>query len=1535
MPSLAAYVPMDRRLALARGETLPDRTTGAVLFADISGFTRLTEALAAELGRKRGAEEVLRHLNPVYEALIATLYRYGGSVIGFPGDAITCWLDDGQMSAASLQASGMKKANGSKASLGFLPIGNANARATACALAMQERMRPFAVAQTPTGTAVRLGLKVAVAAGPARRFLVGDPDIQVLEVLAGDTLARMASAEGQATTGEVLVSEEVATALADSLQIAEWRQDSATGNRSAVVTRLSKPVTETSWPLLDPSRLTEEQLRPWLLPAVYHRLQAGQQFLGDLRPVTPLFLKFGGIDYDQDEAAGEKLDAYVRWVQSVLERYEGSLIQLTVGDKGSFWYAAFGALLAHEDDPTRALMAALALQEPPPALSYIGPVQIGITQGQVWTGACGGSTRHDYSVMGNPVNMAARLMVEAKPGQVLVSRSAADLAQGRIRFHDLGAIPVKGRATPLPVAEAVLVEAAGRHVSDQFEQPMVGRDEELTQLLTLLDEIEAGESRVVILEAAAGLGKSRLVAEWAGHIRHRGWRGFLGAAQSIEQHTPYRAWRDLLSSFLGLDGLTDLAERQAQVERRVHALAPDAAVYIPLLNDILDLALPDNDLSKGLSAQGRQQALITLLLALFRAAAAQSPLLLVLEDVHWLDAVSWELALQLARGLQVTGAPFMLLLVTRPVDDPPAAAVTLRRLPYSRHLPLNSLPPEPITALMANHLGVAADSLPADLITLVQSRAEGNPFFAEELLLNLQAHGVVTVRPDPESGRPRCQLQKELGKVATALPDSLQGVILARIDRLPPGQQLVLKLAAVIGRAFAYPPLQYLYRHYRTAQAVVLAAEIAQLEEKDFVLTEALEPELTYLFKHIVIREVAYETLLYEQRQPLHRSVAAWYEQAHQGEAADSPYLPLLAHHYGQAEEVDQERRYAHLAGQQAAARYANEAALTYLNRALELTTDSVGQYQVLWAREEIYSRLGEREAQAADLGQLTALAGTVAQEVAVALRYGAYHNNVGDYEAARAVSEQAYQWTAERGDDAGQAQAMIHSGRALMQQGEYERASQRYQRAYELAQGATAPTQIAHAWGGLGEVAFRQGDYATATQYHQQALRLRQELGDRPGQVQSLRNLGQVAKVQGEYETARDHLLQALQLAQQMGDRPNEGRLLLDLGESDWRQGAYPRAEKYSQQSLTLAQTTGDRFTAANSLRNLGIVAFFQGQNVRAIDYFEQSLVIAQEIGDREGAGKTLNNLGIVLSVQGQYDRAMVYWEQSLAIQQEIGDRNGESATLNNLGIAAMGEGQYDRAIGYYEQSLVILQEIGNRTGEGLALHNLGNAARYQGQYDRAKGYFEQSLVIVQEIGDREGAGKALNNLGNVIHAQGQYDQALDYYEQSLVIFQEIGNRAAEGVTLNNLGTLALAQSAFHQAQNYYRQALTIRQELNQPHYLVDDWAGLALLASQQSDLETAQAYTDQLLAAWAGNPTFEGAEHPMRAFHFTWQVCQALGLAQADEVLAAAAQVLQTYLDNHPDPATQAVYLRQPHHQALWRAWQAQQEGGGSPAE
>lgn len=384
MESLSSYIPTDRLHALANGQALPDRSDGAVLFADIAGFTALTEALAQTLGPQRGAEALTSHINQIYDALIAQVDRYGGSVISFSGDAVTCFFDadDGR-------------------------------RATACALAMQQALGHQAAIPLSGGGSAALAMKVAVASGPVRRFLVGDPEMHLIDVLAGDTLYRLAEAEHHAAKGQVVLDGQSARRLRDALRVAAWPGAPA---GHAVVEQLLTPVALMPWPGLEGDAVPEAELRRWVLPAIYERLQHGQgTFLAELRPAVALFLGFDGFDYDGNLRAGEHLDAYIRWVQAVIGRYDGALLQLTIGDKGSYLYAAFGAPTAHDDDIGRAVATALELRSPPASLPVApSSMRIGLSQGVMRTGAYGGVTRRTYGVLGNEVNFAARLMQQAR-----------------------------------------------------------------------------------------------------------------------------------------------------------------------------------------------------------------------------------------------------------------------------------------------------------------------------------------------------------------------------------------------------------------------------------------------------------------------------------------------------------------------------------------------------------------------------------------------------------------------------------------------------------------------------------------------------------------------------------------------------------------------------------------------------------------------------------------------------------------------------------------------------------------------------------------------------------------------------------------------------------------------------------------------------------------------------------------------------------------------------------------------------------------
>src|SRR5438477_4516085 len=875
---LEAYIPGDRRRALATGTPMPDRVRGAALFADISGFTALTETLANELGPQRGAEELTAHLNRVFHALIAELERFGGHVIYFSGDAITCWIDDDD-----------------------------GARATACALAMQRTMGELSEVVTPAGSRVRLAMKAAVATGAARRFLVGDPDVHLIDVLAGRLIDALATAEHLAARGEVLLDRSALESLGDRIEIHELRVDPDSGLKFGVVSSLTVRADDAPESGQE-EPLSEDVARPWVLPAVYQRLRTGRgEFLAELRSAYPLFVRFGGIDYDDDDDAITKLDDFIRRAQRILTTYGGNLLHLTLGDKGAYLYAVFGPPLAHEDDAARAAAAALELRDLGSTTAVTG-IQIGITYGRLRSGTYRHKRRQTFTCLGDAVNLSARLMSNAPSGQIYVSEPVRRTAGDVFNWEQLAPMTVKGKAEPVSV---YALTSSKRHASRgraMHQLPMVGRWAELGIFAAKLDEALVGRGQIIGVSAEAGMGKSRLVAESARTAGQRGLVVAVGECQSYGTNTGYFVWREIWSTLFRLDrGLPEHEQVQA-LEAELAAIDPALVPRAPLLAGLLDLPLPDNALTAQFDAKLRKASLEGLLTRCLEARAAEAPLVLVLEDCHWLDPLSRDLLEVLGRAL--AGLRVLLVLAYRPASGV-GGGFGIERLPHFLEIPLAELDDAQAAQLIRSKLAqiLGADSEPpAALVKLVTARAQGNPFYMEELLSFIRSQDV--------------DLQSESALARLQLPESLNSLVLSRIDMLGESPRRTLKVASVVGRVFRASTLIGVYSELGGLDEV--KEHLQALGTVDIVNLEQ-EAEQSYLFKHIVTQEVAYESMPFAFRSMLHERVGAYIE-ATEPDAIERN-LDLLAHHYWYSENLPKKRKYLGRAGDAAQASYANSAA--------------------------------------------------------------------------------------------------------------------------------------------------------------------------------------------------------------------------------------------------------------------------------------------------------------------------------------------------------------------------------------------------------------------------------------------------------------------------------------------------------------------------------------------------------------------------------------------------------------------------------
>src|SRR5262245_12457016 len=1063
----SAYIPGDRRRAMAEGTTLPTRARGAALFADISGFTPLTEALANELGSERASEALTGHLDRVFHAVIAELHRFGGVVLYFSGDAITCWLE-----------------------------GDAGLRATAAGFGMQEAMQREGEITTPGGLSLQLGIKVAIAAGPARRFVVGDPELQLIDVLAGRVVDLMAESEHLAERGEVVAHESALPSLEGRAEVGEIRTSDRAGS-VAVIERLLEAVPEAPSDEEDTDDIPDELARSWVLPAVYESLSTGHaQFLAELRPAYSIFVKFGGMNYDADESAPEKLDEFVRAAQRILSTYGGNVLTLTIGDKGAYLYGVFGTPVAHEDDAERVCAAALEVSALE-SLAAACMVQVGVAYGRLRSGSYGHARRRAFGCLGDAVNLAARLMGRALPGEIYVSEFVRQRTLDSFTWKELKPLQLKGVAAP--VAAHALKGSSGRRRREQrYELPLVGRTEELEVLDAAVESALAGRGRVIGISAEAGVGKSRLIAEFVRRVADRGVVVASGECQSYGTSTGYSVWREIWRTLFGLEDDAPEAEQIAKLEQALAEIDPALVARAPLLDSVLGLTIPDNELTSAFDPKLRKTSLESLLVECLRARARREPLVLVLEDCQWLDALSRDLLDVLAR----TGASsaVLLLLAYRP-DAALPEGLALAQLPGLEQLELGVLDEATMTAVvrgkLAQLLGEETEAS-ASLLDLVVSRAEGNPFYAEELLNYVHSEGI--------------ELTDEHALASFELPDSLSSLILGRIDRLAETLRLTLKVASVVGRIFR---ARLLHRvRPELAGLDDLRRELGTLRQADMVNLDREEDE-SYLFKHAVTHEVAYQSLPHALRAALHGDVAEHLER--QGPEAIERQLDLIAHHYWYSDNEPKKRLYLRRAGQAAQAAYANAAAIDYYERLVPLVPDAE-RVEVLLELGKVLELVGELDRACARETEALELADANGDERARA-RCEAALADVARRQArldeAGERPERAPGGFEGPGDEEGLGQVLHLEGTLASQGGRHAEARRRYEESLEIRRRLGDRKMTASLLSNLGIVAEQDGEYELARSYHEEALELRTELGDRWAIAISLTNLGMIASLE------------------------------------------------------------------------------------------------------------------------------------------------------------------------------------------------------------------------------------------------------------------------------------------------------------------------------------------------------------------------------------------------------------------------------------
>ena len=1286
--------------------------------------------------------------------------------------------------------------------------------------------------------------------------------------------------------------------------------------------------TEVTVPKLEDMHAQLQNLIPEALAQKY--LDAEQQAAGENRLITALFADISGFTtlsaVQSSEVIFQLIQNCFKQLVSIVANYEGSIS----GFRGDGLLALFGAPILHENDAERAILTAIDMRNAMPERQL--EISIGVNTALMTVGEIQTQLHREYTAYGTDINLAKRLQEAAKPGQILIGSGTHRLTHRAFDIETVSSLSLKGfpETVTAHAVQQVKVHPEKLRGIEGLGARMIGREHEFAQLKEAADEWLAGRGRIVSIIGEAGIGKSRLVTELKTYFAdeaHNQAQYLEGRCVSIGQPISYWPFSDILRTYFSLseDDSTQTIARKV-TEATENLFPQSSGQVLPFLGNLLSIRF-GNDLDDRLKFatpdQIRHQTLMRLR-DFCGTLARKQPLMLILEDLHWADDLSLDLLSLLMDELATI--PLMLLCVYRPEKEHRvwqlSSQAQRKCLDRYTEIRLQKLSSRESRQLVETLLTI--DNLPERVREMILRKSEGNPFFIEEVIRSLIDRDLIYRDSD------RWKARDEIAEID--VPDTIQSVLLARVDRLQAEAKYVLQCASVIGRLFKYRLLEHLTQRERE-----LDRYLSEFEERELVYEERTVPELEYAFRHALTQEATYQGIIQRRRREFHLKVAVGIEKLYQERLEE--YYEELAYHYSKSDDVEKAVDYLLLAGEKARKVYANNEALAYLNQALDMTSadDWAKRYAILLNRVPIYSIRGQRDAWLKDILTLKELAESLDDDRkrAEVLLLQAQYSMKDDYPAVIVAAQEAINLAQSTGDVSREAEGYQVWGFGLIRQGNSQAAKLQLDRALSLARTidlAQVEARCLHRIGwyymGRGRIAeartsfeeelrigqrigdrteeggalnclgiiclLERGDYIEASSYYERFLELSREIGDRGGEALALGNLGVIRSYnKGDYAGAKPYYEEALPIFYEIDEKSLWTWLLTCRGIVSMVRGHYAQATADCEQALCTTREIGNRSMQYRALNSLGQIYLTQGDYVRARDYHEQALKLSREREAKPDESGSLKNLGDICKIQGDYAGARAYYEKALQICRDLSNPKTETELLHKLIDLFLSEGDYAQAQGYCDEALRLSRELGYFMGEYETLMNLGCLRLVQGDYSGAKDYYDQAMDICRKFENWGGECKTLLAMGLLSHNLGDDETARQYLEEALQLTRKLGDFRPEGEALNYLGQALVGLGNLPEAITAYQQSLTRCREFGQPHQAMASLAGLAWVAFTQGNLAQVQEHVEEILDNL--DTRVLNLLEPFRVYLICYRILQANHDHRAPKILATAHQLLQ----------------------------------------
>ncbi|HEV8339935.1 MAG TPA: adenylate/guanylate cyclase domain-containing protein [bacterium] len=929
-------------------------------------------------------------------------------------------------------------------------------------------------------------------------------------------------------------------------------------------------------------------------------------------------------------------------VGMIVQAHHGTVAQYL----GDGLLAFFGAESSSEHDPENAIRAALEAQSAVAGLNGTRPIQIraGIHTGLVVVGELGSEAKREFTATGDAMNVAARLQSAAPPGGIVITHDTYQYVRGVFTLTPQPPLMIKGKSDPVQTYLVRRVKprpfrAVTRGVAG-IQTRTVGRTAEFHRLQAAY--LDAFEHRRVVwaqLVGEAGIGKSRLmddVRDWI-DLRPEVVRVFRARAYAGDGRQPFSLIRRMWFDRFQIAEDAPLAQAEAKWVQRFQELGKtdevEPAHALGLLVGLPFTDSPHIGAMRGDPAQVKGRAFVASR-EFLRRIRQEQPIEVLLEDLQWADASSWEYLLQVVLeetqpddGYQGT----FVLAAARPEWSPPDELSQ-----DARYLPIDLQPlSDEATRELVSEMLQPVEGVPEDVVRLIVERSEGVPYFAEEMVNWFLDRGIID-----RSREPWRFVSARLKE--TPLPATLQHLLLTRLSALNDAERAVLQRGAIFGRNFWGGGLEALgMRHPDTL--------LGPLQPRGFVEAQpesSFEGETEWSFHHTLLRDVTYESVLKRQRAALHKAAADWLEEQARRAGRLDEFAGLLGEHAERAGEMTAAADWYLQAGERAKARGATAEARKFLDRALELLPpiDRERRWRVLVGREEVLGILGEPDAWRADVTGLLELAKELDDDNRLAEVYhrqADYARKTADYRAGLRAAAEAVAVARRAHNPLIEAQALSLSALAQGRLGELDAASRTAEealaRAHDLGDDATLALTLSRVAGVVTEA----GDLARGQHFHQREVEIFRRLGNRAQEASALANLGYGYVLLGLYKLGRSALEQSLELAEAIGARRNRAYILQNLGLAHFRSGDGRTARRILDQSLIDMVAVDDAWGRAATLYYLGLVMELSGDMAGAARRFQEAKGIFADLGARGPVVDTWSGLARCALAQAHLDDA------------------------------------------------------------------------------------------------------------------------------------------------------------------------------------------------------------------------------------------------------------------------------------------------------